>query len=127
MNEFASLISHRDANWYAIQKDIKVDDREYLERTAAITDLSDQLASFNDTASIIKQLDLVISVDTSVAHLAGAMGKPVWILLPFHPDFRWLRETTESPWYPSARLYRQTKDGDWTDVLAAVARDLNAP
>ncbi|AMN42108.1 TPR repeat-containing protein [Rhodoplanes sp. Z2-YC6860] len=121
------MISHRDANWYAIQKDIKVDDREYLERTAAITDLSDQLASFNDTASIIKQLDLVISVDTSVAHLAGAMGKPVWILLPFHPDFRWLRETTESPWYPSARLYRQTKDGDWTDVLAAVARDLNAP
>jgi tetratricopeptide (TPR) repeat protein len=126
LHEFSSLISRHDANWYAIQKDIKIDDREYLEKTAAITDLSDRLSSFNNTASIIKQLDLVISVDTSVAHLAGAMGKPVWILLPFHPDFRWLRETTESPWYPSARLYRQTRDGDWTDVLEAVARDLNA-
>jgi Tfp pilus assembly protein PilF len=126
LHELSSLISRCDANWYAIQKDIKADDREYLDGTAAITDLSDQLSSFNDTASIIKQLDLVISVDTSVAHLAGAMGKPVWILLPFHPDFRWLRETTESRWYPSARLYRQTKDGDWTDVLEAVARDLNA-
>jgi ADP-heptose:LPS heptosyltransferase len=78
-----------------------------------------------DTAEIIEGLDLVISVDTSVAHLAGALGKPVWILLPAeNTDWRWMRGRVDSPWYPSARLYRQTKSGDWSPVLAKVRDDL---
>ncbi|THD77001.1 MAG: hypothetical protein E7812_13635 [Phenylobacterium sp.] len=85
------------------------------------------VADFADTAAIIERLDLVISIDTSVAHLAGAMGKPCWTLLPrLHCDWRWLRERTDSPWYPSMRLYRQTEVGDWTRVIDEVARDLQA-
>lgn len=80
---------------------------------------------FADTAAIAEALDLVITVDTSVAHLAGAMGKPCWVLLPaVKTDWRWLRERTDSPWYPSIRLYRQAAAGDWRPVLEAVERDL---
>jgi len=82
-------------------------------------------ADFADTAAIIERLDLVISIDTSVAHLAGAMGKPCWTLTPYtHCDWRWLRGRTDSPWYPSMRLYRQTKARDWTETVAQVLRDL---
>lgn len=78
-----------------------------------------------DTAEIISGLDLVITVDTSVAHLTGAMGKPVWILLPaIGTDWRWMRDRTDSPWYPSARLYRQERPGDWTSVIDRVKADL---
>jgi len=69
-------------------------------------------------------MDLVISVDTSVAHLAGALGKPVWILLPRAPDWRWLLERDDSPWYPSARLFRQPRSGEWDGVLQRVAEEL---
>src|SRR6202000_1454463 len=72
-----------------------------------ITDLSAGLEDFGDTASAISRLDLVITVDTSVAHLAGALGKPVWILLSYTPDWRWLLDRTDSPWYPTVRLFRQ--------------------
>lgn len=85
------------------------------------------VADFADSAAIIEQLDLVISIDTSVAHLAGAMGKPCWTLLPrVHTDWRWLRDRTDSPWYPSMRLYRQREAGRWDEVVDAVARDLEA-
>jgi ADP-heptose:LPS heptosyltransferase len=69
-------------------------------------------------------MDLVISIDTSVAHLAGALGKPLWLLLPFHPDFRWLRDRGDSPWYPTATLFRQTIDDDWSDVVARISEQL---
>jgi len=82
-------------------------------------------ADFADTAAIIERLDLVISIDTSAAHLAGAMGKPCWTLTPYtHCDWRWLRGRTDSPWYPSMRLYRQTKARDWTETVEQVLRDL---
>jgi tetratricopeptide (TPR) repeat protein len=82
------------------------------------------LRDFRDTAALCALMDVVITVDTSVAHLAGALGKPVWILLPRSADWRWLLGRGDSPWYPSARLYRQRRAGDWSEVLAAVAADL---
>ena len=91
--------------------------------------LGEDFADFADTAAVVAMLDLVISVDTSVAHLAGAMAKATAVLLPFSPDFRWLLDRSDSPWYPTMRLYRQTTIGDWngplqrlTTELAAVAR-----
>ena len=74
-----------------------------------------------DTAAIVKNLDLVVTVDTAVAHLAGALGTPVWLALPFVPDWRWLLEREDSPWYPTARLFRQTKRGNWQDVFRRIA------
>lgn len=82
------------------------------------------LTDYSETAAAIASLDLVICVDTSVAHLAGALGKPVWIILPYLPDWRWLLEREDSPWYPSARLYRQETPGDWRPVLDRIRADL---
>ncbi|HEC90044.1 MAG TPA: glycosyltransferase family 41 protein [Alphaproteobacteria bacterium] len=82
------------------------------------------VADFAETAALISGLDLVISVDTAVAHLAGALGRPVWIMLPFAPDWRWLRGRDDSPWYPTARLFRQRSPGDWPGVVEALGRAL---
>ncbi len=82
--------------------------------------LTERIADFSDTAALVEQLDLVIAVDTSVAHLAGGMGKPLWVLLPFAPDWRWLLGRGDSPWYPSARLFRQPAPRDWDSVLLSV-------
>jgi hypothetical protein len=86
-----------------------------------IADLSPWLADFAETAAAVSRLDLVISVDTSVAHLAGALGRPTWLLLRYPPEWRWLLEREDSPWYPTARLFRQRKEGDWFGVAREVA------
>ena len=87
-------------------------------------DLGPVLEDFGDTAAAISQLDLVICVDTAVAHLAGALGKPVWIMLPEIGDFRWLLDREDSPWYPTMRLFRQRKLGEWGEVVARVKEAL---
>ena len=90
-----------------------------------IVDLTAAIGDFSDTAAFMDNLDLVITVDTAAAHLAGALGKPVWILNRFDTDWRWLLERTDSPWYPTAKLYRQDTAGDWDSVLQRVKTDLN--
>jgi hypothetical protein len=87
-------------------------------------DRASDLHDFADTAAAIAILDLVISVDTSVAHLAGAMGKPVWTLLPHRPEWRWMLDREDSPWYPTMRLFRQSRAGDWAGVIARVCDTL---
>jgi tetratricopeptide (TPR) repeat protein len=91
-----------------------------------IHDWNGRLGDFADTAHVVQQLDLVISVDTAVAHLAGALGLPTWLLLPFDADFRWLRRRADSPWYPEMRLFRQTQRGDWSTVVAELVDQLGA-
>ena len=92
---------------------------------AAVRDLAPDLGDFADTAAAISELDLVISVDTSVAHLAGTLGRPVWTLLPFTPDWRWQLDRDDSPWYPSMRLFRQDNAGDWPGVVGRVQQALS--
>ncbi len=89
-----------------------------------IVEWCDRLIDFVETAALIANLDLVISVDTAVAHLAGAMGKPTWVLLPVKADWRWLMDRRDSPWYPTARLFRQDNSRDWATVLQRVAVEL---
>lgn len=106
--------------YFCLQKEIRTADREALATHPEIRSFEAELRDFGDTAALIEQMDLVISVDTSVAHLAGALGKEVWILLPRVPDWRWLLERSDSPWYDSARLFRQPQAGDWDSVLRDV-------
>ena len=89
-----------------------------------LIDHSEELQDFADTAALISLLDLVVTIDTSVAHLAGALGKPVWIMLQYSADWRWLLDRDDSPWYPTARLFRQRRRGDWHGVVADVASAL---
>jgi hypothetical protein len=84
------------------------------------------LADFDDTAAVVALADRVITVDTSVAHLAGALGRPTWILVPFWPDWRWMLDRDDSPWYPTVRLFRQSAAGDWDTVIARVAAALKS-
>jgi ADP-heptose:LPS heptosyltransferase len=91
-----------------------------------LVDFTRELHDFSDTAALLANLDLLISVDTAAAHLAGALGKPVWILNRFDACWRWLLHRSDSPWYPTARLYRQERPGDWDSVVSKVAADLRA-
>lgn len=91
------------------------------ELAAQIIDLTGKIEDFADTAALIGNLDLVITIDTAVAHLAGAMGKPVWVMLPYSSDWRWLEERPDSPWYPTMRLFRQPQPGDWDAVVNEIA------
>jgi tetratricopeptide (TPR) repeat protein len=113
-----------DADFVSLQKNVRADDATVLQERSDLVPLGDKLDTFADTAAVIANLDLVISVDTSVAHLAGALAKPVWVLLPFLPDFRWLLDREDSPWYPTARLFRQNAPGDWSGVISRVVVEL---
>jgi len=110
-------------DWVCLQRDLLPEDCSLLE-AVGIRDHSAKLKDFSDTAGLISQLDLVISVDTSVAHLAGALGKPVWVLLPYVPDYRWMWDREDSPWYPSMRLFRQSTEGDWDKVISRINEEL---
>lgn len=119
----APLASIPNVKLFSLQIGATSQDIAYLP---GLIDLSSQLTDFAATADVLAQLDLVISVDTAVAHLAGAMAKEAWVMLPFAPDWRWLLGRDTSPWYPNLRLYRQPKIGDWNDVVGRIAADLAA-
>jgi tetratricopeptide (TPR) repeat protein len=117
------LLQTPRVTFVSLQKDTREADRVALGSVPLLC-LDDALSDFADTAAVIAALDLVIAVDTAVAHLAGALGKPLWLLLPAIGDWRWLQSRADSPWYPSARLFRQPQIGDWPGALADVAREL---
>ncbi len=104
----------------SVQKEVRTEDAKLLRECGDIFHAGDELTDFSDTAGLMTQLDLLISVDTSVAHLAGALGKPVWILVTHVPDWRWLLERDDSPWYPTARLFRQDATCAWEGAIARV-------
>jgi len=108
----------------SVQKDVREADRAVLSAQPQIRDFGSELEDFADTAALVTLLDLVVSVDTAPAHLAGALGRPVWVLLPFSPDWRWLLDREDSPWYPTARLFRQTTFGDWNSVTRRLVAEL---
>ena len=120
-------ILDKSHDWHSLQKEYRPNDIDVMECQTKIIQHQDELSDFADTAALIENLDLVITVDTSVAHLAGSLGKPVWILLPKVPDYRWMLDRSDTPWYRSARLYRQSALGDWTDVLEEIIADLAQP
>ena len=121
-----SAILDADARFISLQKEPRPADKATLLERSEIVDPTAQIGDFVDTAAIVSCLDLVITVDTSVAHLAGALGCPTWILLPYTPDYRWLLDREDSPWYPCVRLFRQDESRDYTRVLARVRAELEA-
>jgi tetratricopeptide (TPR) repeat protein len=112
------------ATFYSLQKGPAAEQAKTPPPGMALHDLGEAFGDFADTAAAMSALDLVITVDTSPVHLAGAIGKPVWLLLAFAPDWRWFLDREDSPWYPTARLFRQTTRGDWAPVIARVAAEL---
>ena len=125
LQQFLAILS-ADADWICLQKEIREKDFAMLRQFGRIGFFGDDLRDFSDTAALLDLMDLVITIDTSVAHLAGAMGKPVWILLPYDPDWRWLLDRNDSPWYPSARLFRQQQIGNWATVTDQVKNELRS-
>jgi tetratricopeptide (TPR) repeat protein len=123
----SELIQHlpKGCQYVSLQKEVRDIDRLALETNPQIIHFGDQLRDFTDTAALCELMDVVICVDTSVAHLAGALGKSTWVLLPFLPDWRWLLERDDSPWYPTVKLYRQPSTGDWNSVFSNIGADLS--
>ena len=113
-----------DATFVSLQKDPRPDDAAVLRERSDIIDLTADLTDFTETAALVSCLDLVITVDTSVAHLSGALGRPTWLLLPYTPDYRWLLDRDDSPWYPSMRQFRQTEACEYESVLDRVRTEL---
>ena len=121
LSRLTPLLTTLGCNFVIAQRDIRGTDQAVMQAhgIAALP-----LRNISDIAALLSRLDLLITIDTSAAHLAGALGLPVWLMLRFSPDYRWLLGRTDSPWYPTMRLYRQPKPGDWDSVIEAIRRDL---
>ena len=120
------LMAHlpSECQYVSLQREVRDADRAVLEAHGEILHFGEELRDFAETAALCELMDIVISVDTSVAHLAAALGREVWVLLPKNPDWRWLMDRNDSPWYPTVRLYRQGRTGDWADVFERIGADL---
>jgi hypothetical protein len=112
------------ASFVSLQRDVRSPDQAALQARGDILNLGPSMANFADAAALVSELDLVIAVDTGIAHLAAAVGRPVWMMLPFVPDWRWLLDRDDTPWYPTMRLFRQPARGDWGSVVARIATAL---
>ena len=123
---FRALLSAPGVAFVSLQQELGAAEAADLNGRANVIALGGELRDFADTAAVVSLLDVVVSADTAMVHLAGALGRPVWALLPFSPDFRWLLDRPDSPWYPTARLFRQPRFGDWERVLARVQDELEA-
>jgi len=124
--QIAPILRSPDVSFVSLNPGIGAAEVAALAAHPNVLHLGSQLRDFADTAAVVAQLDLVVTSDTSVAHLVGAMGHPVWIMLGFAPDWRWAHDRDRSSWYPSARLFRQSSPGDWADVIERVRAELNA-
>jgi hypothetical protein len=113
-----------DVTFLSLQKGDKAAQAHQPPRGMNLVPIADETQGFEDTAAILSLADLLISVDSSPVHLAGALGRPVWVMLSFVHDWRWLLDRVDSPWYPSARLFRQQSAGDWSGVVASLAAEL---
>jgi hypothetical protein len=121
------LLAHTEYSFHIAQTEIRPDNRPVLLRQPHVRDHSEHIADFADTGALLSQLDLLVTVDTSVAHLAGALGVPVWVMLPYEADWRWLTGRDDTPWYPTMRLFRQTAPGDWAGVIERIIAALAPP
>lgn len=121
--EFLQVADEPALSFCCLQNEVRLGDEPALTRRPQVLRIGERLRNFAETAAVMAALDLVVTVDTAVAHLAGALGRPVWLLLPFVPDWRWLTERQDSPWYPTMRLFRAGRDG-WAPVLRRVAEEL---
>jgi hypothetical protein len=119
------ILGVKGVRYFSLQKDLRDGDKEILNANSQIGRLDLEINDFRDTAAIMMSLDLVLSCDTSIVNLAGALGRPTWVLLPFNPDWRWLLDRSDSPWYPTARLLRQIRRGDWSTVIDAACAELD--
>jgi len=126
LDYFAPLFEVPGCSFYSLQKDAAGELATIAGSRFPIIDLSDQLTDFHETAALTANLDLVIGCDSAPAHLAGALGVPIWLALPAAPDWRWLLEREDSPWYPTMRLFRQQRLGDWVPVFARAAAELRS-
>jgi ADP-heptose:LPS heptosyltransferase len=124
VHRLAPLLSE-PFDFVSLQKTVSENDAKLIAGLPNLIHFGDELADFDHTAAVIDALDLVITVDTAVAHLAAAMGKPVWILLPLVPEWRWLLDREDTPWYPTARLFRQKRRDDWESVIERVRAPLS--
>jgi tetratricopeptide (TPR) repeat protein len=124
LQTFSPLAALDEVTFYSLQKGTAAIQAKNPPEGMKLIDYTEEINDFSDTAALIQHLDLVISVDTAVAHLAGALGKPVWMLLPYPPDWRWMLNREDSPWYPSMRLFRQCSPGDWEPVIAHIGKEL---
>jgi hypothetical protein len=124
LTRFRALFGIRGLQCVSLQSDARDQDEEVMRDIPGLVDHGAAFRDFADTAALISLMDIVVSVDTSVAHLAGALGKPVLILLPYAADFRWMRDADRTPWYPTARLFRQPAFGDWESVIVRVGDEL---
>jgi Flp pilus assembly protein TadD len=124
LDVFSSLSEFSNISFYSLQKGSASEQTKNVPKGMKFIDYTEEIIDFSDTAALMENLDLIISVDTSVVHLAGALGKRVWTLLPFVPDWRWMLNKEDSPWYPTMRLFRQPSSGDWYSVIAEVKSEL---
>ncbi|MDR3423569.1 MAG: hypothetical protein P4M13_00610 [Alphaproteobacteria bacterium] len=123
-SQLAPLLAHQEIEWISLQRVVPDGDVSLLSYSP-VWDWGRKFADFGAAAAAVTALDLVITVDTAIAHLAGALGKPVWVLLPFYADWRWLTQRADSPWYPTARLFRQERRCEWEAVLSEVENQLS--